>query len=94
MRAYSPYDNLPPAGRPAAPARHRRRARPAGHVLGAGQVGGPAARDGLRVDDRLLLRMELGAGAHVGPSGRYGHLRYEAEVYAWVLDTFERSDSR
>ena len=29
-----------------------------------------------------------------GPSGRYGHLRYEAEVYAWVLDTFERSDSR
>ena len=25
-------------------------------------------------------------GAHVGPPGRFAHLRYEAEVYAWVLD--------
>ena len=38
--------------------------------------------------------MELGAGAHIGPSGRFGHLGYEAEVYAWVLDTLGRSESR
>ena len=29
---------------------------------------------------RCLFRCELGAGAHVGPSGRFGHLAYEAEV--------------
>ena len=68
------------------PARHRRRARPAGHVLGAGEVGGRAARQRPGRSPRLLLRMEPGAGAHVGPSGRFGHLRYEAEVYAWVLE--------
>jgi oligopeptidase B len=93
MRAYSPYDNIPPrADRPP--------------LLVTGAVHDPrvmywepakwVARlraDG-STDDRLLLRMELGAGAHAGPSGRYGHLAYEAEVYAWVLDTFERSDTR
>ena len=35
---------------------------------------------------RCLFRVETGAGAHVGPSGRFAHLAYEAEVYAWVLD--------
>ena len=35
---------------------------------------------------RCLFRVETGAGSHVGPSGRYAHLAYEAEVYAWVLD--------
>jgi oligopeptidase B len=30
--------------------------------------------------------VELGEGAHGGPSGRYGTLRYEAEIYAWALD--------
>ena len=29
---------------------------------------------------------ELGAGPHAGPAGRFGHLAYEAEVYAWLLD--------
>jgi len=24
--------------------------------------------------------------AHVGPAGRFAHLGYEAEVYAWILD--------
>jgi oligopeptidase B len=28
----------------------------------------------------------MGAGAHVGPAGRFAHLGYEAEVYAWLLD--------
>ena len=42
----------------------------------------------------VLLRMELGAGAHAGPSGRFAHLDYEAEVYAWVLETVGRSAVR
>ena len=35
---------------------------------------------------RCLFRVEIGAGAHAGPSGRYAQLAYEAEVYAWLLD--------
>jgi oligopeptidase B len=35
---------------------------------------------------RILFRPELGAGAHTGPSGRFGRLRYEAEVQAFILD--------
>jgi oligopeptidase B len=35
---------------------------------------------------RLLFRCETAAGAHVGPSGRIGHLAYEAEIYAWIID--------
>jgi oligopeptidase B len=35
---------------------------------------------------RLLFRPELGAGAHVGPAGRYDHLRYEAEILGFILD--------
>lgn len=83
LRSYSPYDN-PPAG-----------SRPALLVTGAVHdprvlVHEPAkwvAR--LRATDaaasRLLFRVELGAGAHSGPSGRFGQLRYEAEVYAFIL---------
>ena len=83
LRSYSPYDN-PPAG-----------ARPELLVTGAVHdprvlVHEPAkwvAR--LRAtdthDSRVLFRVELGAGAHTGPSGRYGHLRYEAEIYAFIL---------
>ena len=86
MLAYSPYDNPPPAG-----------SRPDLLVTGAlhdprVMVREPAkwvAR--LRETDpewspRCHFRVETGAGAHTGPSGRFGHLAYEAEVYAWVLD--------
>jgi oligopeptidase B len=84
IRGYSPYDN-PPAG-----------PRPALLVTGAVHdprvlVHEPAkwvAR--LRATDTagstVMFRVELGAGAHTGPSGRFGHLRYEAEVYAFILD--------
>jgi oligopeptidase B len=34
---------------------------------------------------RVLFRVELGVGAHTGPSGRFAHLRYEAEVQAFIL---------
>jgi oligopeptidase B len=86
LMAYSPYDNPPPPG-----------VRP--DLLTTGAVHDPrvmvhepakwVAR--LRETDpewspRCLFRVEMGAGAHVGPSGRLGHLAYEAEVYAWLLD--------
>lgn len=86
MLAYSPYDNLPPAG-----------SRP--DLLVTGAVHDPRVMvqepakwvAALRASDpawspRCAFRCELGAGSHVGPSGRFGHLDYEAEVHAWILD--------
>jgi oligopeptidase B len=86
MAAYSPYDNLPPAG-----------GRPDLLTTGAVHdarvmVWEPAKWvAALRESDpewapRCLFRVETGAGAHVGRSGRFAHLAYEAEVYAWLLD--------
>jgi oligopeptidase B len=86
LRAYSPYDTLPPGGqRPAllvTGARHDPRVmvhEPAKWVarLRAGSAPG---------DGPLLFRVELGAGAHTGPAGRYAHDRYEAEIAAFILD--------
>jgi oligopeptidase B len=88
MKAYSPYDNPPEAG-----------SRPDLLVTGAlhdprVMVFEPAKWVALlRYTDpawspRCEFRVELGAGAHVGPSGRYAHLRYEAEIYAWALARF------
>jgi oligopeptidase B len=88
LLAYSPYDNLPDAG-----------VRPDLLVTGAlhdarVMVWEPAKWvAALRETDpkwspRCLFRVELGEGAHVGPSGRYAHLAYEAEIYAWTLDRF------
>ena len=37
-------------------------------------------------DEPVLFRVELGAGAHTGPSGRFAQRGYEAEVHAFVLD--------
>jgi oligopeptidase B len=83
LRSYSPYDN-PPAG-----------ARPDLLVTGAVHdprvlVHEPAKwvarlRETGTAEGRVLFRVELGAGAHTGPSGRFGHLRYEAEVQAFIL---------
>jgi oligopeptidase B len=85
MLAYSPYDHPPLSARPA--------------LLVTGALHDPrvlvrepakwVAR--LRATDpgsdprRLLFRVELGEGAHVGPSGRLAHLGYEAEILAWIL---------
>ncbi len=84
MRAYSPYDNPPPAPRPAlliTGAMHDPRVaihEPAKWIarLRATGAGEPAA----------LFRPELGAGAHTGPSGRTARFGYEAEVQAFILD--------
>jgi oligopeptidase B len=92
MLAYSPYDNLPAAG-----------SRPDLLVTGAVHDPRVMVREpakwvaALRHSDpawspRLLFRCETGAGAHVGPSGRVGHLGYEAEIYAYVLDRLGATD--
>jgi oligopeptidase B len=84
LASYSPYDNVPAGPRP--------------DLLVTGSLHDPrvlvhepakwVAR--LRVTDtagsRLLFRAELGAGAHVGPAGRYDRLGYEAEVLAFIVD--------
>ena len=81
MLAYSPYDNLPPAGSRPDLLVTGARPRPAGDGARAGQVGGRAARQRPGVVAALPVpRASSGAGAHVGPSGRFGHLGYEAEV--------------
>jgi oligopeptidase B len=85
LRAYSPYDNVPVGV-----------VRPALLVTGAVHDPRVMVREpakwvarlratGTAGDGRLLFRVELGAGAHTGPSGRYAHLRYESEVLAFVL---------
>jgi oligopeptidase B len=84
LRSYSPYDN-PPAGR-----------RPDLLVTGAVHdprvlVHEPAKwvarlRETDTAGSPVLFRVELGAGAHSGPSGRFAQLRYEAEVNAFILD--------
>jgi oligopeptidase B len=86
MLAYSPYDNLPPPG-------HRPDLLVTGAVHDARVMVWEPAKwvSALRASDpdwspRCLFRCELGAGAHAGPSGRYATLRYEAEIYAWLLD--------
>jgi oligopeptidase B len=85
MLAYSPYDNLPPAG-----------SRPDLLVTGAlhdprVMVWEPAKWvAALRASDpewspRCVFRVDTGAGAHSGPSGRRARVAYEAEIYAWLL---------
>ena len=94
MLAYSPYDNLPPAG-----------GRPDLLVTGAVHDPRVMVREpakwvaALRASDpewspRCLFRCEVGAGAHSGPSGRIGHLSYEAEIAAWLLDRLDVTRGR
>jgi oligopeptidase B len=82
MLSYSPYDNVPKGPRPS--------------LLVTGSLHDPrvlihepakwVARLRATSDSRLLFRPELGAGAHVGPAGRYDRLRYEAEILAFIVD--------
>ncbi len=91
IRSYSPYDNPPPAA-----------ARPALLVTGAVHDPRVAVHEPAKWVARLratasagdapvLFRVELGAGAHTGPSGRFAQAAYEAEVHAFVLDAMAPS---
>jgi oligopeptidase B len=48
--------------------------------LRATAAAGPGTTPG-----RLLFRAELGTEAHMGPTGRYDKLRYQAEVLAFII---------
>jgi len=95
MESYSPYDNVPAGPQPdllVTGSLHDPRVlvhEPAKWVakLRAARPDGAAGTDG---DGRVLFRPELGAAAHVGPSGRYGKLAYEAEILAFILDAAGR----
>ncbi|MEZ5185384.1 MAG: prolyl oligopeptidase family serine peptidase [Candidatus Nanopelagicales bacterium] len=96
LAGYSPYDNPPPADRRppllVTGALHDPRVlvrEPAKWVMvlratdpdrGAGTDPADPTSPGT-----VLFRVETAEGSHHGPSGRFGHLDYEAEVAAWVL---------
>lgn len=85
MREYAPYENLPDGRRPAllvTGALHDPRVLVHEPAKWVARLRATAKPD----DGPVLFRVELGAGAHTGPSGRYAHYRYEAEIYAFVLD--------
>jgi oligopeptidase B len=84
LASYSPYDNVPDGVRPSllvTGSLHDPRVlihEPAKWVARLRATAAPGGR--------LLFRPELGAGAHVGPAGRYDQLQYEAEILAFILD--------
>jgi oligopeptidase B len=90
MESYSPYDNMPSGPRPdllVTGSLHDPRVlihEPAKWVARLRATSGGSTSDG-GTGGRLLFRPELGAGAHVGPAGRYDRLRYEAEVLAFIM---------
>ena len=57
----------------------------AGVSVGVGAGGGAYGSSGAS-EAQILFRVELGVGAHTGPSGRFAKARYEAEVHAFVLN--------
>jgi oligopeptidase B len=91
LLSYSPYDNPPPGPRPdllVTGAVHDARVmvhEPAKWVA--------RLRETDTAGSRLLLRAELGPGAHSGPSGRFSQLGYEAEVHAFILDAMGAAGS-
>ena len=87
MRSYSPYDKVPLGQRP--------------DLLVTGALHDPrvmvhepakwvaklrATDDG--TSGTTLFRVETGEGGHTGPTGRYAHLAYEAEVVAFILNAY------
>lgn len=84
LSAYSPYENLPRSPRPpmlVTAAWHDPRVLVHEPTKYVARLRATAKPD----DGELLYRVELGAGAHTGPAGRYAHLAYEAEILAFVL---------
>ncbi len=84
LASYSPYDNIPAGPWPGllvTGSLHDSRVlihEPAKWVAKLRATG--------TAGSKLLFRPELGAGAHTGPAGRYGRLRYEAEILAFIVD--------
>jgi oligopeptidase B len=97
LRSYSPYDNPPAGPRPAllvTGAVHDPRVLVHEPAKWVARLRATAGENAGAPGSAVLFRVELGAGAHTGPSGRLGHLRYEAEVQAFVLDAMGRDRDR
>jgi oligopeptidase B len=92
IRGYAPYENVPNGPRPA--------------LLVTGSLNDPRVlihepakwvaklRATDSHDSTVLFRAEVGSASHGGPSGRFAHLSYEAEVYAFILAAFSGEWSR
>jgi oligopeptidase B len=89
LRSYSPYDNMPPLPWPdllVTGSVHDTRVlirEPAKWVARLRATA--AASPGTGTAGRLLFRAEQGTEAHMGPTGRYDKLHYEAEVLAFIV---------
>jgi oligopeptidase B len=86
LLVWSPYDNLPPPGRPpllVTAVRNDPR-----HPLhdAARWVARLRATDDGRSSENLLLRIDPGTGERTLPGNGPAAVRYEAEILAWVLD--------
>lgn len=85
IRSYTPYENVPADPRPP--------------LLVTGSLHDPrvlihepakwVARLRATGTGLVLFRAELGAGAHIGPAGRYDRLHYEAEILAFILHSVD-----
>jgi oligopeptidase B len=95
MRSYSPYDNPPAGPRPAllvTGAIHDPRVLVHEPAKWVARLRATAHENTGTAGSTVLFRVELGAGAHTGPSGRFGHLRYEAELQAFILDAMGQTE--
>jgi len=92
MRAYTPYENVTDAPRPPLLVTGILRDPRVMVYVPARWVAALRAAD--THGNEVLFRAELGAGAHRGPSGRWGALAYEAELCAWIIDVVRRPAAR
>jgi oligopeptidase B len=92
MRAYTPYENVADAPRPPLLVTGILRDPRVMVYVPARWVAALRAAD--THGNEVLFRAELGAGAHRGPSGRWGSLAYEAELCAWIVDVVRRPPAR
>lgn len=84
LMSYSPYENVPERNRPellVTGALHDPRVMIHEPAKWVARIRSTAQAD----DARTLFRAELGEGGHTGPTGRFAHLAYEAEVAAFIL---------
>ncbi len=92
LRSYSPYDNVPPLPWPDLLVTgnvHDTRVLIREPAKWVARLRATAATTATSTGGQLLFRAELGTEAHMGPTGRYDKLRYEAEVLAFIVTATE-----